>query len=580
MLALLLYIIAFGVFLVTSTSVKQAPVVAKAFYFARDIFGDPFPGMKDLAPDNEFIVDPAAYVGIVKSAEAYAEDIEYDEIESMVNEVIALAGGLGGIISDGDTVILKPNIVSVIDATATPTQLQAEVNGATTDYRVMQALVNHVRLLNPTGKIFIMEGSGAYSTRDNMLSLNYNLITGADSVFYLEEVCGAWEDTTSVLLQAISLAPDKVLYDGDNGRYWLNKIYYNADVVISVPVLKNHFCTGATGGIKNVGIGATPATIYANEPYIIRMKIDHSYPPATNLHYFIHDYYFCRPVDFVFVDGLQGLENGPLSVNTTSHISEDQKNMRLMLAGSDPLAVDAISALLVSQDPELVPHLVTLHNDLFGCNDARLIRVKGPKVGDEKKDFETHDTGLLSKYDDFDAPVFSVNECYVNNDVLYFSLTVDEEVTKVEVSVDGVYLDQVAIGSFEAFNLELGNTQIHQGSEILVYAYDKYLNYGVEEIMATSIINSEQNIGSISNFKIYPNPSNGLLRIHFSAAETADVKLSVCSAENKMVKTIDRRACMAGNNEIEVDLTDLPSGMYFLMLDAPGFHDVEKLIIY
>lgn len=72
-------------------------------------------------------------------------------------------------------------------------------------------------------------------------------------------------------------------------------------------------------------------------------------------------------VDFVIMDGLQGFKNGPCAYYFLGHnklsIADDQKNMRLILAGKDPVAVDAIESLRIGSGPTLVLHLVSLHND-------------------------------------------------------------------------------------------------------------------------------------------------------------------------------------------------------------------------
>lgn len=85
---------------------------------------------------------------------------------------------------------------------------------------------------------------------------------------------------------------------------------------------------------------------------------------SSDLHKGIHDFYPCRPVDFVIMDGLQGIQNGPTpcyEVSGTSDIKQDQMNIRLILAGRDAVAVDTIEALLMNWDPLSVGHLCYLN---------------------------------------------------------------------------------------------------------------------------------------------------------------------------------------------------------------------------
>jgi len=422
----------------------------------------------------------------------------------------------------------------------------------------------------------VLEGSAAGSTAENMDILEYDMITGIDSLVPLEDVCGLYQDTTSIHLQGVSLPPGKAKYVGANNRYWFHNLYYNADVVISVPVLKNHFYTGNTGSIKNVGIGSTPASIYGyTSTNILRYLIDHEGPQRTNLHYFIHDYFMGRPVDFVIVDGLQSIQHGPTSRPETQIIEDDQMNMRLILASNEPVAIDAIGSLLVSQDPAEIPHIFTLHNDTLGCCDARLLRVVGKKVGDEKKNFEITGTGALSLYDDFEPPVFSVDLCEVIGNQLHLSLTVDDQVNKVEVAIDGVYLGQIVIGGFDDIYLELDTLEVNDGSEIIVYAYDQYLNYSMQDIW----LSVGQQIDRLGDISVYPNPCSNAARLRYLIHDIGYLISDLYSIDGRMIREIIRQEVMPGEHEVEIDVSDLPAGVYFVWVQAGSEVAVRKLII-
>jgi uncharacterized protein (DUF362 family) len=546
-------ILAAAVIFMTSASVRTIPAIANILYDT----GDDMPVMTDRTAGSGLVVLPEAYVGVVKSLKPLATDIDSIEVDNMVRLAVERAGGLADIVHDGDTVIIKPNIVSAIDGTASGQQLSPLVNGVSTDYRVVQAVVSMVRELNPSGKIFILEGSANSTTYSNMVRLRYNRITGADSLVCLEDVCGNWGDTTSVNLTGVSLPPGKALYNGANNRYWMLRLVHDADVLISVPVLKNHYYAGASGGAKNVGIGATPPTIYGNTNDLMRLKIDHTSVAQANLHNWIHDYYLCRPVDFTVMDGLQGLQNGPVSVPSTPHLSDDQMNMRMILASKDPIANDAIEALLCGHDPALIRHLVTLNNDTMGCCDPRLIRVNGILVGSEKKNFETEDVGVASKYYDFTGPEFSVDKCISTGDQLHLYLTVDEQVTRVEVKVDGVFLDQIALGDFGEFFIDLDSTEIGPGSEIIVYAYDRYLNHTsrLATLMGADPEN-ENKPGKTGLIKASPNPFTDRVWITFETSVKDLISLVIYDLSGKTVKTLFSGERPAGLQRFCWDGTD------------------------
>jgi len=284
-------------------------------------------------------------VGIVKSDKALASDIEYPEILSMVREAVRLSGGLGHLITDGKTVMLKPNIVSYF------VNRTIEVNGATTDYRVVQAVAQLVRELNPTGKIILAEGSaGSIPTMEIYPKLNYLNIPNIDYVMSFDGFSGGYRDYTSDSLVKVELPDSLSKYPDDlkpnkTRAIYYNKQYYKADVLISIPVLKNHGTAGITGGVKNVSIGCTPSNIYANTPTnlkspYLREIINHS---QENLNQWLHDFYVGRPVDFVVMDALQGGSSGPgVGGNDLNAIKRNQHNMRLIIAGRDAVATDVV----------------------------------------------------------------------------------------------------------------------------------------------------------------------------------------------------------------------------------------------
>jgi uncharacterized protein (DUF362 family) len=595
MAAGLLCSLAIFVFVFGTIPFRYTPAMAVVYDVKTGLFGSSIPALQSIGITKNSTVQPSSVVGAVKSSEARAEDIEFDEILSMVNEAVESAGGLESIVGDGDTVVLKPNLISFKDFSAAEEILVPEVNGIATDYRVIQAVVDVVREVNPTGKIYLMEGSGVGLTSANMAIVMWDQVTGLDSLLCLEDISGDWWDTTSVYLQGVSLPPGKALYNGANNRYWLNKLYYEADVLISLPVLKNHQSTGSTGGVKNVGIGATPPKIYGlgpqyQYPYERSQKIDHGYygSPRTNLHNWIHDFYMCRPVDFVIMDGLQGIENGPLChefLNGTPDITADQMNMRLILASRDPISIDAIGALLAGHDPLLISHLVTLHNDSLGCNDPRLIRVNGIKVGDEKQDFEMADSGSRSEYTDFEGPNFSVDSCYISGSNLHFELTVEEEVTKVEVTIDGSYLDQIVVEDFGDCSFDLDTLVVNESTEIVVYVYDRYLNYSSQYTNPYTSIQDDYGTGTgklprgfVLNYN-YPNPFNPQTTISYSLPEEVLVNLTVYSLHGRKIETLVNERQGAGDYEFIWRPADVVSGIYFYRLRAGDFVETRKMVV-
>jgi hypothetical protein len=391
-----------------------------------------------------------------------------------------------------------------------------------------------------------------------------------------------------VLLEGVTLPAEVALYQGAGNRYWLNKIYYEADVLISLPVLKNHLVSGITGAVKNIGIGATPPTIYgfgpgSSVPYERWGTIDHelSWSLRLNLHYWIHDYYMCRPVDFVIMDGLQGIENGPLChefLNGSQHISEDQMNARLICAGRDPIALDTIASLLCGHDPALVPHLITLHNDEQGCSDPRLIYTNGARVGDESQGYEINDSGSYSRHYDFEAPSFAIDSCFVVGNDLHLQLTVDADVTRVDATVDGEFVGQIRLGEFEDFVFDLSLLPGDDVLEVTVYAYDQYLNHSSQTVYVqpvTGIPDAGRRVAPL--MRVGPTPVMATTTIDYELVRSGRIRLAIYDVNGREVTRLVDAERSAGPHRVSWDARGVAAGVYFARLETAGGVISEKL---
>ncbi len=418
-------------------------------------------------------------VSIVQSAKAKAEDLAYNDIKEMVQSAVEQAGGLQDILSDGMTVVIKPNLVTPIDYTLPGSNgkpLNPEVNGTTTDYRVTRAVVELVRQLNPSGKVYVMEGS-SFDTEDCMKQLNYTpeYIPGVDEFIAIEDDSGPWRDYDSSQLIKVPVKDPRL--EGNDFVY-MNKRYYEADVLISLPVLKTHWTEVVSGAIKNVGIGATPANIYGTSASNnLRYNVlDHD---KTKLDQWIADWFTARPVTFAIIDGLQGIQNGPTpsydSTGTTD-IRQDQMNTRLILAGRDSVAVDTISSLIMEWDPAAVGYLGHLAESRAGNSDVSKIHVVGKRVDEVRKDFKG--TAPEGKFTDLKAPSVQVKNAQLSNGVLTVDITGDGKARKVEVYKGGEYLGTCTPANSSAFTVTVDGLGAEAPADgISLHVYDQYMNY-------------------------------------------------------------------------------------------------------
>ena len=317
-------------------------------------------------------------VAVIRSTATQASQITEDEVRRMVTEAVTLAGGLG-FISNGQTVVLKPNLVKTrVGSGMLQEDLGQTANGVTTDYRIAKVVAELVRERNPDGRVVVMEGS-VEDTSEAFTRMGYtaaNFGTLVDEFIPLEgEDCS--NRSTTGLVQAQS---------ANGNTYWASEVLVNADVVITLPVLKTHMQAGVTGGVKNIGIGMVPVSQYANadSPTDCTRSftiINHDDPAA--LHQWIAEYYSIRPADFAVLDGLDGVQNGPSPDWVPGgDYATDRMNMRLVMASRDTVALDAIETQVMQCNLGSIGYLQKLAEWGFGTADPSEIQVVGVPVAD------------------------------------------------------------------------------------------------------------------------------------------------------------------------------------------------------
>jgi uncharacterized protein (DUF362 family) len=152
-------------------------------------------------------------------------------------------------------------------------------------------------------------------------------------------------------------------------QFELNHCYVDTDVVISLAKLKNHKATGVTLSMKNM-FGITPNSLYGNEAvseeatagrgrlhfgnrfagrsaFPGQKEGTYSTDAGARVPRIIVDLCAARPIHLAIVDGITSVSGGEgpwvASLKLTSP--------GLLIAGLNPVAVDAVSTAIMGYDP-------------------------------------------------------------------------------------------------------------------------------------------------------------------------------------------------------------------------------------
>lgn len=275
-----------------------------------------------------------------------------NEIAQMVAEAIIGAvgpGGLNNLVAPGDTVLIKPNLGC------------GYKTHETTDWQVVKPIVQAAWQAGASSVTFA-EGEGC----------NYGT-----AVFDLSGYTANITDVVYVNFNDIAAYPTYNITV--TGGYWgepivIPQVYFDADVVITVPALKTHNEAGVTLGLKNA-FGVPPVSAYSGG-YSYRLLLHTDYGirktiPQINL---------AKKPDLVVIDAiLAGEGQGPWYA--------DPVVMNTILAGRDLVALDAVGTAIMGIEPERIPYLVYSQYKNLGVMDLDAIQIVGTSIANIQRDF-------------------------------------------------------------------------------------------------------------------------------------------------------------------------------------------------
>jgi uncharacterized protein (DUF362 family) len=278
------------------------------------------------------------------------------EIAAMVEQAIDGAlgpEGLGQLVKSGDVVLVKPNLGC------------GYKSYETTDWRVVKPIVQKAKQAGAS-QVYIGEGEGC--------GYGMGVFDGAG---YTANIT----DVTYVNFNDIGSAPDYNYYDVSvSGGLWdtpiaIPQVYFDADVVISVPKLKTHSAAGVTLSLKNA-MGVPPVPLYSSPGWTYRNLIHDNYEVRKT----IAQINLARKPDFAVIDAiLAGQGEGPWAANPIE--------MDTILASRDLVALDAVGATIMGIDPQRIPYLVYAHEKNLGTLDLDSIQITGTPIAAVQKNF-------------------------------------------------------------------------------------------------------------------------------------------------------------------------------------------------
>jgi len=285
---------------------------------------------------------------------------DYSDAKKAIAEAVDLVGGFEEIISMGDRVLLKPNVLA-----ARPPE------AAVTTHPTMVSAMCEL-ILDAGGVPVVGDGAGISRPGATAKALKASGIEEAAQKAGAEVVNFETSGYTKVKV------PDPLQFP----ELYLAKPVLEADVVISLPKLKTHELTYYTGAVKNF-FGTLPLNSRKEAHFLGKRDL---FGEA------VADIYSVIKPRFAVMDGVLGMEgNGP------SH--GKPINSGVVLASPNCVALDIIAAEMIGFDPIKIPTTAGALKKGFG-NHCPL--VVGTPLKEVKMKFKPSSGGIST------APAFLV----------------------------------------------------------------------------------------------------------------------------------------------------------------------------
>jgi uncharacterized protein (DUF362 family)/Pyruvate/2-oxoacid:ferredoxin oxidoreductase delta subunit len=235
----------------------------------------------------------------------------------------------------GKHVLIKPNVLRASQWN----------EGIVTHPAVLKAVVKKVETMNPAA-IVVGDNPGLFNYGANEESF--------EKTGLMDAACGHYEN----------IGNDSVKFDFNPDflpAVSLSQVVVDADIIISLPKFKTHGLTVITGAIKNS---------YGFLPGAQKAKLHKIAGSPKRFHEMLVDVFQLRVPDLFLVDAVVGMEgNGPAS--------PDLRDIGLILASDNGVALDAVIATLMGCDPGLLRFLQKAKEAGLGDHDLDKIEILG-----------------------------------------------------------------------------------------------------------------------------------------------------------------------------------------------------------
>lgn len=241
------------------------------------------------------------------------------DIKRRTQKALKLLGGIDRVVTRGDKVFLKPNLVD-----GAPFE-----TGEIVQLDVIEVLVEEA--FRAGAADVIIGETPTWRRKTRSIELYERMAKRRNATFI---------DLSQYPFIELEVK-DPFLFH----KVRISKIIDDCDVFINVPTLKTHVLAGTTISFKNL-FGLIPGRVGAEDKGL--------YHRLDSIEEIIVDLYQARPADLIIVDGTYSTFHiGPRPIDDF----KETFKLNLTVAGFDPVAIDTVGAKILGIDPQTIRYL-------------------------------------------------------------------------------------------------------------------------------------------------------------------------------------------------------------------------------
>ena len=265
--------------------------------------------------------------------------VKGNDIPKMIDEVLSLLGGLNNLIKPNATIVIKPNAG----------HYYGPDTSANTNPAVVSAVIQKMKEARPK-EIIVAEASAISCDTNECLEVSgirkAAEEAGADRIIDIKRD----KDLISIPIRDARSAMNRVL---------LPRFLLEADHLINLPIFKTHVSMVFSCALKNM-------------KGVVQDKIHHQMH-ETDLATAMMDLWSVVKADLTIADLIRPGEGfGPHTIIPT--------DFNCIVAGKDPVAVDATACRMVGLDVDKVSYFVPAHERGLGNSEEELIEIRGKTI--------------------------------------------------------------------------------------------------------------------------------------------------------------------------------------------------------